>query len=362
MAIWTEWDPLEEIIVGTCPPENFYDNVIQDERSLPLLQTILRETREDLDTLAASLEAMGVKVYRPKNLPFERGIDIAGFKIKNPVAPIVPRDQYLVYGEKIVQTYTSMPDRYLESLAYYDIFRELFEQGFEWNSMPPPLLENFPENTIWYNDSFGRYHNVMKDRLLWHTATMFKCGDALITNMRGPGNNLGLEWMRRQFPDARILSNRGSVQDDLGHIDHGFFMTDDETVFAEKEFWAPGWITKNKNVIYLHDVVDTPDFANYDKGLTESQGKFSYDYLNLWMSEWKGYVQEVAFDFNVLVVDSKNIFISNEQPKLQELLDKRGITCHVSPIRHNHFWDGGIHCLTLDVKRRGERRKVVNVD
>jgi hypothetical protein len=267
-----------------------------------------------------------------------------------------------VYGEKIVQTYTSMPDRWLESLAYYDIFRELFEQGFEWNSMPPPLLENFPDNSIWYSDSVGRYHNVMKDRLLWHTATMFKCGDALITNTRGPGNNLGLEWMRRQYPEARILHNRATVQDDLGHIDHGFFMTDDETVFAEKEFWAPAWLTKNKEVIYLHDVVDTPDFANYDHAFTQSQGKFSYDYLNIWMSEWKGYVQEVAFDFNVLVVDSKNIFISNEQPKLQEMLDKRGITCHVSPIRHNHFWDGGIHCLTLDVKRRGERRKVVNVD
>jgi hypothetical protein len=362
MAIWTEWDPLEEIIVGTCPPENFYDNVIQDERSLPLLQTILRETREDLDALSLSLENMGVKVYRPKNLPFERGIDIAGFKVKNPVAPIVPRDQYLVYGEKIVQTYTSMPDRWLESLAYYDIFRELFEQGFEWNSMPPPLLENFPDNSIWYSDSVGRYHNVMKDRLLWHTATMFKCGDALITNTRGPGNNLGLEWMRRQYPEARILHNRSSVQDDLGHIDHGFFMTDDETVFAENANWAPAWITKNKDVTYLHEYVDTPDFANYDQAFRESEGKFSYDYLNQWMSEWKGYVQEVAFDFNVLVVDSKNIFISNEQPRLQEMLDKRGITCHVSPIRHNHFLDGGIHCLTLDVKRRGERRKVINVD
>jgi len=41
------------------------------------------------------------------------------------------------------------------------------------------------------------------------------------------------------------------------------------------------------------------------------------------------------------------------------MLDKRGITCHIAPIRHNHFWDGGIHCLTLDVKRNGNRRKVV---
>ena len=358
MAIWTEYDPLTEIIVGTCPPEDYYDNVITDERSLPLLHTILRETREDLDALSLQLEAMGVKVHRPKNLPFERKIQLAGFNINNPVAPIVPRDQYMVYGEKIVQTYTSMPDRYLESLAYYDIFRELFSEGFDWCSMPPPLLENFADNSMWYSDSVGRYHNILADRLLWHTATMFKCGDALITNTKGPGNKLGLEWMRRQFPDARILENRGTVQENLGHIDHGWFMTDDNTVFAEKEFWSPYYL-KGKEVIYLHDLVDTPDFAQYDSALTQSTGKFSYDYLNIWMSEWKGYIQEVAFDFNVLVVDSKNIFISNAQPKLQEMLDKRGITCHIAPIRHNHFWDGGIHCLTLDVKRNGNRRKVV---
>jgi len=360
MAIWTEWDPLQEIIVGTCPPENFYDSVIGDEKALPLLQTILRETREDLDKLASMLQSMGVTVHRPKVLPFERGINIAGFVSKNPVAPIVPRDQYLVYGDKIVQTYTSMPDRWLESLAYYDIFRQMFQDGHEWVSMPPPLLENFPDNTIWYSDGHNRYHGVMADRILWHTATMFKCGDALITNTNGPGNNLGLDWMQRQYPSARILPNINSVQCNIGHIDHGFFMTDDNTVFAETARWVPECLRNaKKEIISLHDYVDTPSFAEYDKLLKQSDGKFTYDYLSKWMDEWRGYIQEVAFDFNVLVVDSKNIFISNAQPKLQEVLDKRGITCHVAPIRHNHFWDGGIHCLTLDIKRNGVNRKIV---
>lgn len=360
MAIWTEWDPLEEIIVGTCPPENFYDNAAVDEKALPLLQTILRETREDLDNLSKMLENMGITVYRPKVLPFERGINIAGFVSKNPVAPIVPRDQYLVYGEKIVQTYTSMPDRWLESMAYYDIFRQKFQNGHEWVSMPPPLLENFPENTIWYSDGHNRYHGAMADRILWHTATMFKCGDALITNTYGPGNNLGLEWMCRQYPDARIIPNQNSIQKNMGHIDHGFFMTDDNTVFAENDYWVPECLrTAGKEIVTLHSVVETPNLANYDKVFRETGGKFSYDYLTKWMDEWRGYVQEVAFDFNILVVDEKNIFISNPQPRLQEMMDKRGITCHVAPIRHNHFWDGGIHCLTLDVSRRGSRRKIV---
>lgn len=352
--IWTEWDPLEEIIVGVCPPEHYYDDVVKDQRCLPLLNTILRETREDLDNLSNMLEGMGVKVYRPKNPQFQQGISIPNFRIHNPMAPIVPRDQYLVYGEKIVQTYTSLPDRWLDSLAYYDIFVELFKNGFEWNSMPPPLLENLNEQSRLYNT----------DRLLWHTATMFKCGDALITNTKGPGSQLGLKWTMNNYPDCKIVVNNNSIQDNYGHIDHGFFMTDDETVFAENVHWAPEILTKTKNVIYLHDVVESPKLTeiDYQKEQYKTNGQFSYEHLSGWMNEWKGYWQNVAFDFNVLVVDSKNIFISNQQPRLQELLDKRGITCHIAPIRHNIFWEAGIHCLTLDVKRKGNKRTIINTN
>lgn len=350
--IWTEWDPLEEIIVGVCPPEHFYDNFVKDDRCLPLLNTILKETREDLDNLSNMLEAMEIKVYRPNNLQFHPSIDISTFQIHNPMAPIIPRDQYLVYGNKIVQTYTSMPDRWLDSVAYYDIFAELFKRGLEWNSMPAPLLKNMDDQSELYKT----------DRLLWHTATMFKCGDALITNSKGPGSQLGLRWMADNYPDCKIIINENSIQNNFGHIDHGFFMTDDETVFAENKHWAPEILTKNKNVIYLHDVVESPVLSevNEIKEQYKAHGNFSFEHLDVWMTEWKGYWQTVAFDFNILVVDSKNIVISNSQPRLQELLDKHGITCHVAPIRHNMFWEAGVHCLTLDVKRRGEKRTIIN--
>ena len=42
-------------------------------------------------------------------------------------------------------------------------------------------------------------------------------------------------------------------------------------------------------------------------------------------------------------------------------LKQKGITCHVVNMRHSMFWEGGIHCLTLDVSRRGEKRQVVPV-
>jgi len=41
------------------------------------------------------------------------------------------------------------------------------------------------------------------------------------------------------------------------------------------------------------------------------------------------------------------------------MLSKIGITCHVASIRHALFWEAGIHCLTLDLKRRGNKRSIV---
>jgi hypothetical protein len=60
-------------------------------------------------------------------------------------------------------------------------------------------------------------------------------------------------------------------------------------------------------------------------------------------------------------VDPNNIIFTNSQPKLFKLLDSLGINSHVCPIRHGAFWEAGIHCLTLDIKRKGENRRIVEL-
>jgi N-dimethylarginine dimethylaminohydrolase len=331
MSIWTEWDPLEEIIVGDCYTDT--DN--------SQLKLILKETKEDLQALADYLTSLGVKVHRPN-------VD------ENPcMAPIVPRDQYLVYGNTVYQTYTSMPDRFADGLNYIDIFTELFKQGHNWISQPPPVLAPLKETDKWWNEGKHIYQDLNKNKILWHTATMFKCGDALITNKQGPGTALGLEWMKRNLPNTRIIENNK-----WGHIDHGFFMIDDNTVICINEDWVPNCL-KNKKLIVIEDYIQVLDYSKIVEDFATTNGTLSQEWIDKWLNEWKGYIQDVAFDSNVLVIDSKNILFSSEQPKLFKFLKQYGITCHVVNMRHSMFWEGGIHCLTLDVKRRGERRVIV---
>lgn len=353
MACWTEWDPLEEVIVGDCflyhelnwnLPKNTSDK----------FQLILEESKEDLDNLATYLKKLGVTVHRPTPKLNNQDIKISNFNIHLATAPMVPRDQYLVYGETVYQTYTSMPDRYIDSLSYYEIFAELFKQGHNWISQPPPELENFDSNSWdWANSGREYYQNRYQNKLLWHTACMFKYGDVLLTN-QSPGTKLGLEWMQRNTPQGRIL-----IQDRFGHIDHGFFSISDDIVICDTKEWVPTEL-QDKRVLpvglLLGDRVDTDKFIeNFPTG----PDKISDQWLDSWLTEWKGYVQDVCFDFNPLVVDPNNVIFTTHNTKLFKLLDSLGINSHVCPIRHGLFWEAGIHCLTLDVKRRGSKRNII---
>ena len=356
MSIYTNWDPLQEVIVGNCytsVPVKW--SVAGDTKRL--LNKILAETKEDLDNLATVLQTLGVTVHRPVPNQFPEEVKLVDFSVLRATNPIVPRDQYLAYGNTIYQTYTSMPDRYLDSYNYYEIFKELYDQGYNWISQPPPIIKNFSNNEKWYVDGPSIYGEQLADKLLWHTATMFKCGDALITNNAGPGTQAGLEWMKRNI-DARIIHNDNTKVDNWGHIDHGFYMTDDNTVICMNEDWVPQAL-RNKELIEVDGMFEPYDYQKFIQETHSKKDVNSTEWLQTWLSEWMGYSQDVAFETNVLVVDSNNVIFSTEQPEVFAKLKQLEINCHVCKIRHGMFWEAGIHCLTLDVKRDGAKRQII---
>ena len=345
MSVWTDWDPLEEVIVGDCYAPGtlnwFVEPALQDE-----FNNVLAETKQDLDALAILLQDLGVQVHRPKLHNYRHSVDLPLFSVQCPVSPLVPRDQYLVYGNTIYQTYTSMNDRYFDSLGYYDIFKTLFDQGHNWISQPPANLRNLPPNKNWATQGLLIYNHLYHNQLLWHTATMFKCGDRLITNIAGPGSRAGLEWMRRNLPADTVVENTNTIMRNWGHIDHGFFMIDDNTVICVNREFVPECL-RDKTI---HEIYQYLPKESVDSSMP----------VDALLDPSKGYEQVVAFDTNVLVVDSNNIVFDNNMPELFEFLATLNVKCHVARLRHRKFWASGIHCSTLDIRRRGKNRKIVN--
>jgi len=357
MSIYTNWDPLQEVIVGDCYAPETLDKVLPKGAELQF-NKILEETKEDLQNLADYLTRLKVKVHRPKVPEYKPYVDLGYFKIINPTAPVVPRDQYLAYGKTIYQTYTSMPDRYLDSVNYNHIFKEKFDAGYNWISQPPPVLKALQQDKWWANGQ-DIYHHTASNRILWHTATMFKCGDKLVTNTEGPGTEAGLEWMSRNLPAGTIVSAGRNYQKSWGHIDHGWFMTNDNLVFCANKSWVPEPL-RNKEIVEFENLVDKFDDEKFIASYTKTGGKFTKEWIDTWLTEWKGYAQDVFFDSNVLVVDSQNVIFSNTQPKLFKMLEGHGITPHVVKQRHGLFWESGIHCMTLDLVREGESRSIIS--
>lgn len=356
MSIYTNWDPLTEVIVGNCYTEIPFEwNLAGDVRNT--LNRILKETKEDLDNLSRLLTSLGVKVYRPTPNKFPREVSLLNFSVLNATNPIVPRDQYFAYDNTVYQTYTSMSDRYLDSYNYYEVFKEIYDRGYNWISQPPPVIKNFTKNEKWYVEGPQIYNNTMSDKLLWHTATMFKCGDSLIVNNAGPGTQAGLEWMKRNT-DATFINNNNTKVNNWGHIDHGFYMIDDTTVICMNETWVPE-VLRNKKIVEVDGLFEPFDYQKFIKETHSIKDVFSTEWLQKWLSEWLGYSQDVAFETNVLVVDSHNVIFSTEQPGVFEVLKSLGVNCHVCKIRHGMFWEAGIHCLTLDISRSGLKRSVI---
>ena len=84
----------------------------------------------------------------------------------------------------------------------------------------------------------------------------------------------------------------------------------------------------------------------------EDDNKEFQHYVETWLKDWVGWVEESVFDVNVLVLDEHNVCVSNpNNPLVNAFFKKHKIDAVHIPWRHRFFWDGGLHCITLDLER-----------
>ena len=57
-----------------------------------------------------------------------------------------------------------------------------------------------------------------------------------------------------------------------------------------------------------------------------------------------------------MVIDEKNVVCNGYNEIAFEAFERHGITPHIINFRHRYFWDGGLHCITLDIDREGTMR------
>jgi len=341
--IWNKWDPLKVVVLGDTYKPEFY-NGIKDNNVRDVLLRICEETLEDLEYFEKVLKDFGCKVLRPKMDPNDNIMNYVDNKgrLKGssggvPRPPLFPRDAQFVLGNRIVYTNNEFKNYWIKLLHNYNNKDVIdLRKNIKINIKP----RDFDNNVI----DAPSYTVVGKDLYIDQ-------GDLKIIELHK-------QKLLSKTKDIRLnYLHHGGHSDACFHtIKPGAIISLREIQTYDKTF--PEW-----DVCYLPnqswDKVDGfLQIKQHVRGKwwvpgEEDNIEFTL-FVENWLDNWVGYVEETVFDVNVLVLDENHVCINNPNNKeVNAFLKKHKMEGIHIPWRHRFFHDGGLHCLTLDLYREG---------
>lgn len=379
-----EWDKLLEVIVGSAQgshavttwarPDPIPPKILEEALRLNHLshpQWLIEEIAEDLQGLADTLASFGVKVHRPKihdigkmfATPFWQSTGNDVYNV---------RDLHLVVGNTVIESPSYLRSRYFESLAFYDIWYEYFEEGFKWVCGPRPRIDR-PVSEPYYRDESQRklteediryqnltggrlekLHRLNENEIVFEAANTLRLGHDLLYLVSSSGNYKSAKWLQTVLgTDYRVHTTEDIYRS--SHID--------STVLALR----PGLVMLNStrvnqdncppifekwHKIWFEDVAPTPQTElDFQKTVRDPLAKqleamgFETN-LNDMASPWVG--------MNFLSIDPHTVLVDERQIALMKVLERHQIMPVPVRMRHMHTQSGGIHCTTLDTVRESK--------
>lgn len=320
----TGFQPLKTVWLGDVYPENFYDHL--DSELQDNLGKLTETTKFDLQQIEKKLKDLGVEVQRPQFQNIDQYI--SDNKLTKP--PICPRDWAFVLSDTLYinPQYESGIEPWQWAIDQYQQKQQKVRILNRWNNQSEP----------WGWMAFPSIVRVGKDLLVdyYQHDTKFKEQCEIVCNE-----------LSRNY---RVhVTHTGDHSDGVfcpikpGHIFSTHYRTQYQSTF-------PGW-----EVFFLKN---TSSSAAENGGFGEWYRPEHYlpyysDKLFSYAKTWVGNARETVFEVNMLVIDEKNILCIAENDIACKRLEDLGITPHVVNFRNRGFWDGGLHCLTLDIHRDG---------
>lgn len=350
--VWScnEWDPLEEVIVGTV--ENAIVPVwnpalaattpghakwfFEKYGGQPFPDEMIEKATEELDNLVTVLTDLGVTVRRPQALDFSREVTSPWWSSKGLYAAM-PRDVMMVIGDAIIEAPMAWRSRYFEIFAYRDLIEEYFKDGAKWLAAPKPSMSDEFYRTD-YDPSKAtidgvRQFVVSENEIAFDAADFTRFGTDIFVQKSNVTNSLGIEWVRRHIGSQFTIHEVEFGDEHPMHID-----TTIAPLAPGKLMINPSWVDRSQipEIFSSWDIIEAPEPVKpYDSALY-----FSSDWLTM----------------NFLSVDEKKIIVEENETPLIELLQSHGFEPIPIPFRNFYPFGGSVHCATADIRRRGDLR------
>ena len=314
---YATFDPLKHCLIGRNFSSNFFRQNIKDPRISGPLQRIADETEEDYQALEKILKNANIKTYRAE---FDEDKFDQDWHDRPPVCP---RDHFAVIGEKFyAYQKTDFYGKFLQNIA-----RENLSIGIKNALVSTAVISRVGKDLFW---DVGE-DNTQEDIDFFKT-----------------------KWIAEGF---RVhISNRGYHSDGAfcvvkpGCIVSLFDVQDYATEF-------PGW-----DVLYLPDQSwsKVNPFLKMKKKVGgrwwlkgEEHNDQLIEFVNTWLTDWVGHVEETVFDVNMLSIDQNTVICNNYNKDVFAHFKRHKVEPIIFNFRHRYFWDGGIHCITQDLYREG---------
>lgn len=317
------FQPLKEVWLGDCYPQNFYDHFESQERDF--FYEITERTKNDLQKVHTLLENLNIVVRRPEFVSIDAFVDFEDNLCK---PPICPRDWAMTLNDTlyICPQYASGVEPWAKTITEY------IDHGQKVKildrSLPDPMAYlGFPSTV-----------RVGKDIHID------------IRQQSGPAYEYFMTAAQELAQQYRVhITHTGDHNDGIFcPIRPGQIFSTHYRQHYSKSF--PGW-----DVFFLPDT--TKKRYNYYPGSWWVPG-MDYQIFNSSVvkkaQSWIGDATETVFEVNMLVIDEKNVVCIAEDDAACRRMEQLGITPHVVDFSTRGFWDGGIHCITVDICREGD--------
>ena len=381
---WDEFQPLEELVLGSVYDSSFFDDV-KNSKIKSALKKIIDETQEDLDYFKEQMKSHNIKVYQANTrdlgykdsimdyvndngeLGYKRNVGgeflntgVSASLIPNP--PLQPRDDSIVMGNKLLVT---DPSTYAIK-AMLPKFREWFgaeniDTSIKNENVQLPRSEKNLSNFLKRNNIEVTEENLARARNTetlggFCSPTLTRIGTTCLVDV------WQVPTVVEDFLSIKCPEFNYKKLTIGGHNDSVFSVIKPGLLVASRELEPHKDLFKNWEIIWFDDpnwknVRHWIDLRAKNRGKwwvpgEEQNDEFTF-FVEKFLGNWTGMAEETIFDVNCLVVDDKTVVVNSNNPYLINNLKKHGMEAIVCPLRHSFFWDGGWHCLTLDAKRRG---------
>lgn len=328
------WHPLKHAWLGKSYGPEFYEPVA-NAQVRHALQTIARETEEDFQNIEKTLMSLGVVVDRPN-------IDTT----KTILDYVDPNSGRLTYQNAMSFTLLPRPPMQARDCVL---------------TVGNCLLTTNKESQ-WFDSQINNLTcDLRHSDLIFDAPMATVVGDSIIVDCR---EDPGLyHYFKEQFPDYQIvpvfigghndavfaLMRPGLLVSTYHHSNYRNTLPGWTVKYIENQSWnaIPKWRQiKHNNALrwWVPDQENNPEFGSF---------------VNTWLTHWLGYVAETVFDVNMLLIDQNTVLVNNYNKEMFEFFSQHSIEPIITPFRHRFFWDGGIHCITNDIYRQGQKENYV---